>query len=138
MTNNFLNHPFYYPNFQNLWIRFWFTLGFTSLNNMSLWISFSGLFMIFYISMSCFRDYASKIPRRFNVRYDPYTKRINVISGRKGVCAFLKDLQGKSKLYLILACTVCLEWPIVDIELIVFTKIRQEMIRVCQNPSNSL
>ncbi|XP_063403726.1 protein henna-like [Mytilus trossulus] len=41
------------------------------------------------------KDYASKIPRSFNVRYNPFTKRIDVIDGTKGVVTLVKELQGE-------------------------------------------
>ncbi|CAG2192858.1 protein henna-like [Mytilus edulis] len=41
------------------------------------------------------KDYASKIPRSFNVRYNPFTKRIDVIDGTKGVANLVKELQGE-------------------------------------------
>lgn len=41
------------------------------------------------------KDYASKIPRKFNVRYNPFTRTMEVIDNKEGIVKLVKELHGE-------------------------------------------
>lgn len=53
-------------------------------------ISFLMLVLVFFV---LFREYASKIPRPFQVRYNPYTQNIEILDNKDKVLSLISEVK---------------------------------------------